>query len=624
MRKFAIVIHNHQPIGNFDEVFIDAIQKAYIPFLETLIKFPKIKVGLHTSGCLFEFMEKKKINRYFDLVKELVNRGQVELISGGFYEPLLFLLPEEDRIFEIEMMNEYLLNKFNYNPKGLWLTERVWEPHLAKSIRKAGLIYTLIDDNGFRKIGIEGDDLFHYYITEEEGYTLNIFPILKTLRYMIPYHPVEEVISFLKGSSKVDEILVYGDDGEKFGLWPGTYEHVYNNGWLHRFFDALSREESVETVFPSDIISLYPPRKRVYIPPTSYEEMEEWALPYEKQKEFRNLKEKKIDRTLIGGGFFRNFLVKYEESNKMHKRMLFLREGISKNSNAYTHYLRSGCNCAYWHGIFGGLYLPHLRDAIYREIITAERESKRKSGFYIEDYNKDGVEEIIYRNERFMLFFDRRGGRLVELDDILLGKNLTNVMTRYRESYHSDIPKEENPHDTGVKTIHEIFRLKDKDALKYLKFDLYTKESFLDHHLNSIEEIGKNKPCLDMYDYEISKDRLLFKREGLSKEFVIGKDFIEVTVSMSKAANFYVMELNLSIPIEDVEVVERGTSIVVSKKDRLSIEVSREALFRFEPIYTVSNSPSGIEKIYQGISLFLVFPLREEYNKIKVKLGELK
>lgn len=622
MKQLAIVIHNHQPIGNFDNVFMEAIEKAYIPFLETLIKFPKIKIGLHTSGCLFEFMEKKGIDRYFNLVRELVNRRQIELISGGFYEPLLFLLPEKDRVFEIEMMNKFLKERFNYDAKGLWLTERVWEPHLAKTIKKAGLSYALIDDNGFKMIGIEGEELFHYYITEEEDFSLNLFPILKKLRYMIPYHSVDDVISFLKNSGGDNSLFVYGDDGEKFGLWPGTYDHVYKNKWLMNFFDALSRDDEVETVFLSEVTHLFPPKKRVYIPPTSYEEMEEWSLPSDKQKEYRNLKEK-IDRIFLRGGFFRNFLVKHEESNKMHKRMLFLRKGIKKRGEAYTHYLRSGCNCAYWHGIFGGLYLPHLRNAIYREIILGEKKGGREEGFYIEDYNKDGIEEIIYKNNRFVIFFHRRGGRVIEIDDLMLERNITDVMTRYKESYHDEIPEEGQKKD-DVRTIHEIFRLKDKDALKYLKFDSYTKENFLEHTFNSIDELQRSVPIFDFYEFENIKNRVIFKGERIVKNFLITETYIELTVTIKENKNFYGLELNLNFPIDDVELLDKGTSMILSRKERISLELNKEGIFKFEPIYTVSNSPSGIEKIYQGMSIFIIFPLNKEDNKIKIKLGELK
>src|ERR1700748_545419 len=33
---------------------------------------------------------------------------------------------------------------------------------------------------------------------------------------------------------------------------------------------------------------------------------------------------------------------------------------------------RGQCNCSYWHGAFGGVYLPHLRNAVFQHLIAAD------------------------------------------------------------------------------------------------------------------------------------------------------------------------------------------------------------------------------------------------------------
>jgi alpha-amylase len=62
---------------------------------------------------------------------------------------------------------------------------------------------------------------------------------------------------------------------------------------------------------------------------------------------------------------------------------------------------RGQCNCAYWHGAFGGIYLPHLRNAIYHELITADAAADRaegRRGPWVEattdDYDFDGRTEV--------------------------------------------------------------------------------------------------------------------------------------------------------------------------------------------------------------------------------------
>ena len=90
-------IHCHQPVGNFEWVLEDGYKKAYLPFVEALERHPKIKMALHYSGSLLEWIEKSH-PEFLNKIAQLVKRGQVEVMTGGFYEPILAIIPERDRM----------------------------------------------------------------------------------------------------------------------------------------------------------------------------------------------------------------------------------------------------------------------------------------------------------------------------------------------------------------------------------------------------------------------------------------------------------------------------------------------------------------------------------------------
>jgi len=117
----------------------------------------------------------------------MAERGQVEFVSGGFYEPILPIIPDKDKVQQIIKLNKYIYDKFGQNPKGMWLAERVWEPHLVKYIAEAGIEYVVVDDAHFFSVGLKEEDLFGYYLMEEQGYKLAVFPISMKLRYLIQY-----------------------------------------------------------------------------------------------------------------------------------------------------------------------------------------------------------------------------------------------------------------------------------------------------------------------------------------------------------------------------------------------------------------------------------------------------
>src|SRR5437867_1297182 len=83
-----LVIHDHQPVGNFDGVFRQAYEDAYDPFLAFLERHPRLRIALHTSGPLLQWIG-LHARDYLGRLRQLVERGQVELWGGGFFEPVL-------------------------------------------------------------------------------------------------------------------------------------------------------------------------------------------------------------------------------------------------------------------------------------------------------------------------------------------------------------------------------------------------------------------------------------------------------------------------------------------------------------------------------------------------------
>src|SRR5262245_60800833 len=140
-----LAFHNHQPDGNFEHVFAQGFADCYGPLLTTLAEFPKIRCALHHTGALLAWIEKHQPD-YAATLKRLAQNGQIEIMGGGFYEPMLAVLPERDAVGQIEMMNAWCRDKLGVTPEGMWLAERVWEPALAQLIGQTGLKYTLTDD----------------------------------------------------------------------------------------------------------------------------------------------------------------------------------------------------------------------------------------------------------------------------------------------------------------------------------------------------------------------------------------------------------------------------------------------------------------------------------------------
>jgi 4-alpha-glucanotransferase len=464
----AFGLHAHQPVGNFDHVFQEHLRDVYRPFLERAVEEDFLPVTLHLSGPLLDWMKTKSPD-YLDLVGRLAADGKLELLLAGYYEPILPSLCREDRVEQVRWMMDAIRDLFGIEARGLWLTERVWEPDLAADLAEAGAEYVLVDDRHFVAAGFPRELLHRPFRTESCGKSLGVFAIDEKLRYLIPFHPPQDTATYLRELRAADRYLaVAADDIEKFGGWPGTLDWVYHRGWLQEFMRAMKEMErngEVRIATFSQALATLPSGGPAYLPSASYREMEEWALP---TQAFHRLTEVKAavgeeyftrgDSPLIRGSHWRNFLVKYPEANRMHKKMLALSTLCRERGNPpeARHALgRAQCNDAYWHGVFGGLYLRHLRDTVWRNL--SEAEGRLRSGEDLEwerrDLDLDGNDELWVHSGSFSaLVSPSRGGALEEFTLFRHGVNLANTLTRRREPYHAlrERAGDENGYQAGT------------------------------------------------------------------------------------------------------------------------------------------------------------------------------
>jgi 4-alpha-glucanotransferase len=325
----ALTLHNHQPVGNFGWVIAETYQHAYLPMLEALERHPGVRLALHYSGPLIVWLRAERPD-FLDRLAGLVERDQVEIVGGGWYEPVLASLPQRDRVAQLQRMATELEAQFGRRPAGAWLAERVWEPDLPIALADAGYTWTILDDAHFRAAAIPEAGLWGPYTTDDQGKSVTVYGTEQGLRYRVPFSPVESVIDHLHehATEAGDRLGTMGDDGEKFGGWPTTYEHCWTNGWVDEFFSALeANADWLRTVTPTGWLAEHPPIGRVYIPTGSYAEMGEWALPPEEAVVYSAAlheaqEEHRPEVRWLRGAMWRNFQVRYREINDLHKQML--------------------------------------------------------------------------------------------------------------------------------------------------------------------------------------------------------------------------------------------------------------------------------------------------------------
>jgi alpha-amylase len=620
---FTFGLHLHQPVGNFDSVFEQHLADVYRPLLEALDAGGAWPVSLHLSGPLLDWLEANATS-YLDLLGRRVADGQIELLLAGYDEPILAVLPRADRLEQIGRLREAIVSRFGVTATGLWLTERVWEPDLVTDLAQAGVGYVLVDDRHFLVAGFAREQLHRPFLTEAGGSTIGVFPIDERLRYLVPFRPPSELAEYFRALRAAGAPLaVLADDGEKFGGWPGTLEWVYGSGWIKEFTATLRQltdQGEIRLATFAEAFASIQSGGLSYLPSASYREMEGWALPPSQALRLgaleREIGKERVagpDGALLRGTHWRHFFVKYSESNRMHKKMLALSALCRERgdpADARRAIGRAQCNDAYWHGVFGGLYLPHLRDGIWRELARAEGLLRQGQRLRSEstDLDCDGQKEIWIHSDRCSaLIAPHRGGAVEEWTHFGPLTNLANVLTRRHEAYHeAAVERGAAAHATdgdGAASIHDLEAHLTLDAMP--PFDTHDRAIWQERLVGPVASAADwaagRVAVIRSWATETGPARVEATEERVEVDLTLGGLHKRITLDRDG-------RLRAAFRWQGAAGGGEWFTTELSLAGEVHLETDATQQWRY-PIETVAKSERGFDRTIQGTAIVLGWPV---------------
>lgn len=652
MISLLLGVHAHQPVGNFPAVLEEAHQRCYRPFLHVLHRHPDFRFAAHFSGWLLDWLLEHH-PQDMALLREMVARGQVELFGAGDCEPVLAAIPQRDRVGQLNALTDKLVRRFGARVEGAWLTERVYIPTVVPALAECGMRYVTVDDYHFLCTGKAAAELDGFYTTEEDGRSIDLFPISEQLRYRLPFSPAAEAVAYLEGLARDGHrAAVYFDDIEKFGIWPETHEWVYEKGWLEQFIAGVLASPLIRTETYRDFHARGTTRGIIYLPTTSYIEMNEWTLPPAAAAAYDALvaREKQAgsyerSKPFVRGGIWKNFFMRYPEANWMHKRMLGLSERLAAlppggRTAALTEQLyRAQANDAYWHGLFGGLYLPHLRREVWRNLIALEAAldaAAPRPPLAAADADLDGTRELFLANAdlQAVLKLDEHAAAC-ELDAYRLAQNFGDVLTQRAEHYYRKLAAApQAAGGAGIASAHDRIAFKDAIDPADILPDARPRRLFLDAWQRPDGETAWPRYAAGGFKAPLMSAAFAAPLDGgeVQKTYTLAGRTLQVAYRLREVAGGrFAVVLNLampscggysgryvladgSIPCGFGQALDLVAAPGLTLDDRvlgggLRLTASRPVDIAARPHYTVSQSEAGFEKIMQAACLTLSWPI---------------
>lgn len=643
---FYCAFHLHQPVGNFGHVIEDHVRTVYRPLIEHLAARPEWPVIVHVSGALFEWCEQYD-HALIDDLAQLASDGRAEFLLAGFYEPVLASLPVPDRLTQIAWLREWLQRTMGAAGDGLWLTERVWEPDLARDLADAGVKYALVDDRHFLVSGHERRTLAAVFRTEHDGRLLDLLPIDETLRYLIPFQPVPDIEAHLRAERDAGRrVAIFADDAEKFGGWPKTHEWVFGSGWLDDFLDAMVEMQSrgeIRLVRGPQLLTDAPRGGLAYLGNASYREMEQWSLPPELGRQHLRLTEEfgearmaGVEGAFIRGAHWKHFLVKYPEANRAHKHMLALSalcrtQGDPEDARRAIG--RGQSNDSLWHGVFGGLYLPWLREAVWSNLAEAEAILRRGQplDITIGDHDADGDDEWWIHGEHTSVIIAPHRGGAVELWMLLAQReNGADALTRRVESYHhaavalhaelqsrAEASALESDAATGAPSIHDIEHANTLATLPPADIDVrsllqvriveasLTEEAWNRADYLPVENFATHRLHADLVFHQPDAVQMVMRDEQYS---------CHLTVHANGALHFDITWTSLGMPVDAQCAIE----LSLAPRIRVTADCDEARVTWRMPIESMAKSERGLEHTVQGQAMLFLVPVAVQQAHVRI------
>jgi hypothetical protein len=398
--------HCHVPDGLAEAEYEAAYNERLKPFLSALYRYPGIPAVLHYSGSLFYWVERKR-PEFFDLIRKMLRRKQIEILSGGFHEPAMHLLAPQDRIGQVEMLSTYIRKHFGKRATGAWIPDACWEQSVVTSLSSCAISYTFLPEHHFAAAGVQTADLGLPVYTENQGTLVMVFPIL----------PVGLENAGLPLT--VENLLMLADERGRRGVYTIFPEQFSAPSPFSSFPPDENGDGSVQDNAAG--IQAFLERCAAAEPEIN------WTLPSRFYAEYTSERKLPLQRLYFPGGGEKKFLTECSEANTIYAKMVFTRDlvrqsrGDRQRKNAALHevYKAQSYNL-FTASARQNVSDPALRKAAYHALLSAEKTvreiTKTANSLYNFDFDFDGDTEEIFRNNDLCFYTHKKGGHIFGVD----------------------------------------------------------------------------------------------------------------------------------------------------------------------------------------------------------------
>lgn len=413
------------------EILEKDYQSVFKPALKFMLSHPHARISISLNGIQMEYY-KKKHPEIFEIFQKLISKKQLEILGGGYYDPVFPLLFPRDRTGQIESLSSLIRETTGKRPRGLSVCGSAWESSMISSLSSSGMEYVLLDSSLIPPEKNKSVPL----IMNDKGKSVNILSIENTLKPDSDISAdefLERIEKFVSKKSRFSEKDVVR--GVNIQLTNDDFKEYFSSGF---FAELVKKAEESDGKFilgtPLQFIRASFFREPVYIAAGLSREIAQWAhRPYEAVKAGNSYPVTVFDffqiypqsRTLYDRMIYVSLLVNQSHGDKIRKK--------TARDKLWEAQAGEGFICT----SKGAFVNSGYRQNAYKILSEVEKILRESDGFSDSmscfDYNVDGFNEYVCRMENYFSVISLSGGAVRELDVMQNSGNFADSLSRLEE-----------------------------------------------------------------------------------------------------------------------------------------------------------------------------------------------
>ena len=413
------------------EILEKSFQNIYKPVIKYLYSHPSFSLSFAFSGPQIQYFKKRK-NELITILRELVDRKQVEILGGAYNDALLPLLNSVDRNGQIDLLTSEIRQTFGKRPRGMTLFQDCWDSSLVNNIHTCGLEYVVLSSS----LLPESKRSFLPIFMSDLGKNVDIFPYYNELKPDEEMLPEEFIYSVEKAVLKVEKkdthVQLDADRIVAISFTPKQAAKLIEAKWFEQLEKYIENTKDIRLKlttlnnFRSTGIKYKLPS---YIPVGISEDVS--SIVQLSTGDTRS----KYPCTIY------DFLYTYNASRKLYNRMMYI--SLLVNQFKTDKIRKKTAREKLWQAQNGTSIICNssepVNNSLYRQTaykyLTEAEKMLRGDGTFTEsvtcfDYDNDGIEEYVCRMEQYFAYISLAGGCVPELDVIKNSYNYTDNLTR--------------------------------------------------------------------------------------------------------------------------------------------------------------------------------------------------